>query len=328
MERPPVIDDHVRYEMVRPIARGGMGCVYEALQTGQENFRKRVAIKVIRREYSRIPEFRNNFLGEARLVADLIHTNIAQIYHLGQSHEQYFIVMELVEGGNLEEFLLQHRALGRSVPPEWAVFIVSRVARALAFAHTQRDREGRFRHLVHRDVSPRNILLSHAGDVKLTDFGIAKAFDLMYSEEGEVVAGRSDYLSPEQARMEVTDARADLFSCGVVLQELLLGHNPFAASSAEQSRENIRHLALPDLAAARAELDPGVVTAVRRCLERAREKRFQDADSLLSALEHALYDKAYGPTNEKLASYLRDLYRDGIAYEDDLRERVDTFPGN
>ncbi|NBD38552.1 MAG: protein kinase [Verrucomicrobia bacterium] len=324
----PSIEETVGYELVRPIARGGMGCVYEAVQKGPDGFRKRVALKIIRQEYSRVPAFRKNFLGEARLVADLIHTNIVQIYHLGSHGKQYFIVMELVDGVNLEEFLLQHRALKRPVPAEWAVFIISRVTRALAYAHEQRDAEGRFLHLVHRDVSPRNIMLSRAGDVKLTDFGIAKAFNLMYSEEGEVVAGRSDYLSPEQARMEVTDARADLFSCGVVLLELLLGYNPFAAPSPEQSRENIRRLPMPDLGKARPGLDPRISAAVLKCLARRREDRFQSAESLLSALEHALYDKAYGPTNEKLALYLRDLYKEGIAYEDDFRERVDTFPSS
>lgn len=317
MRLPAEITEQVRYELLRLIACGGMGYVYEAMQEGADIFGKRVAIKMIREEYSRIPAFRKNFLGEARLVADLIHANIVQIYHLGVTERQYFMVMELVEGVNLEEFLLQHRALQRPVPPELAVFILSRVVRALAYAHQHRNRDGEHLDIVHRDICPRNILLSFAGDVKLTDFGIAKAWNLTYSDEGEVIAGRSDYLSPEQARREVTDARADLFSCGVVLLELLLGFNPFRGESGIDSRKRILHMAAPDLRKEQPGLDPALADILVGCLRKNRERRYQTAEGLLLALEHVIYDRAYGPTHEKLAAYLADLYRNGRAYEDD-----------
>ncbi|MEO6569068.1 MAG: serine/threonine-protein kinase, partial [Opitutaceae bacterium] len=161
----------IRYEMVRKIAEGGMGIVYEAVQLGAGNFRKAVAVKLIREEYSAIEEFQNNFIGEARLVADLIHTNIVQTYHLGQVGGQYFMVMEFVRGMNLEQFLDKHRQLGREIPTDIAAFIISRIARGLAYAHQKRDREGRLLGIVHRDIGPKNVLLAHEGDVKLTDFG-------------------------------------------------------------------------------------------------------------------------------------------------------------
>ena len=203
--------NEIHYEMLRKLAEGGLGVVYEAVQLGAGNFRKTVAVKLIREEFSAIEEFQKNFIGEARLVADLIHTNIVQTYHLGQVGGQYFMVMEFVRGVNLEVFIDKHRELRKQIPVDLAAFIVSRVARGLAYAHQKNDREGRHLNIVHRDIGPKNVLLAYEGDVKLTDFGIAKALDLMYNEEGKVIAGKDEYLSPEQANYAVTDARADLF---------------------------------------------------------------------------------------------------------------------
>ena len=311
----------VNYELLRPIAQGGMGCVYEGLQEGSDGFHKRVAIKIIRQEYSKLPLFRMNFIGEAQLVADLIHANIVQTYHLGYANSQYYMVMEYVNGINLEQFILQHRSLGEEVPWDLAAFVTSRISRALAFAHVQRDADGKPLGIVHRDVSPKNIMLSFSGDVKLTDFGIAKAFNLMYSKEGEIIAGRSDYLSPEQARLEVTDQRADLFSCGVVLSEMLMGYNPFLGASAENSRDNICFMPLPDAREVLPRSAHALVPIMEKALQRPRNDRYQTAAELMSALERFLYSRGYGPTNEKLAAYLNNLYKDGQAYEDDLSER-------
>jgi serine/threonine-protein kinase len=309
------IDGDIHYRLLRPLAQGGMGMVYEAEQIGPEGFSKRVAIKLIREEFSAVGEFRRNFIGEARLVADLIHTNIIQIYHLGSTAGQYFMVMEYIDGVNLEEFILQHRALGRPVPIAIACFIVSRVCRGLAYAHA--DQDGELLCIVHRDVSPRNIMLGQAGDVKLTDFGIAKAFNLMYNREGEVIAGKDEYLSPEQARREITDRRADLFACGVVLSELLCGRNIFEGSSPEATRDNILNLPLPDFRSLRRGLDQALIGILHKALRRDRVNRYQSAGELLTALELYLYSDGYGPTNEKLAAYLRELYANGTAYVED-----------
>ena len=130
------------------------------------------------------------------------------------------MVMEFVRGVNLEQFLEKHQELDRPIPVDLAAFIVSRIARGLTYAHQKCDREGRPLDIVHRDIGPKNIMIAYEGDVKLTDFGIAKAFDLMYNEEGKVIAGKDEYLSPEQASRAVTDARADLFPLGIVLTEL------------------------------------------------------------------------------------------------------------
>src|SRR5512140_847954 len=150
-----------------------MGIVYEAEQLGAREFVKRIAIKVIRQNYASQKQFIENFIGEAKLVADLIHTNIVQTYHLGETQGVYFIAMELIRGVNLEQFDQQLADKKRALPKELAVFIVSRVARGLAYAHAKADKDGRPLGLVHRDVSFKNIMIAFEGDVKLTDFGIA-----------------------------------------------------------------------------------------------------------------------------------------------------------
>jgi len=313
------------YQILRPIASGGMGEVFEAIQAGAGDFTKQVAIKIIREEYSQHTQFRANFVGEARLVSDLIHTNIVQTYHLGEVNDRYFMVMEFVNGDNLETFLLQHRALGMSIPVDIAAFIVSRICRALAYAHTRRNAQGEPLNLVHRDVNPRNVLLASEGDIKLTDFGIAKARDLMYNQEGQVIAGKDEYLSPEQARREVTDARADLFSCGIILAEMVCGENIFEAENGEATRQNIEWMPLPDFCDYRDELEPTVEAILHRALRRDRDRRFQSAEEMLTVLERYLYSEGYGPTNEKFARYLTSLYADGLAFDDDRRERKSSF---
>lgn len=317
MSELPTISTEIPYKLVRTIAAGGMGVVYEGLQLGVDDFEKTVAIKVIREEFSSIEEFRNNFVGEARLVSDLIHTNIVQTYHLGAIGGQYFMVMEYVRGLNMEEFMCQHNAMDRRVPIDIAVFLVSRVCRGLAYAHNKRDKQGRRLGIVHRDVGPKNVMLSWEGDVKLTDFGIAKALDLMYNEEGEVIAGKDEYLSPEQARCEVTDARADIFSCGIVLVEILLGYNIFEADTPEETRDRILNMPLPDFQEIRAGIDDKLNKIIRRCLTRDRRDRYQSASEMLTALELYLYSDGYGPTNEKLADYLAEVFAQGKAYESD-----------
>ena len=303
-----LILNELHYELLRKISEGGMGLVYEALQYGAGNFRKLVAIKLIREEYSSIQEFQKNFIGEARLVADLIHTNIVQTYHLGLVGGQHFMVMEFVNGVNLEQFLERHRQLGRPVPVDFAAFIASRVARGLTYAHQKTDREGHHLNIVHRDVNPKNVMLGYEGDVKLTDFGIAKAFNLMYNEEGKVVPGKDEYCSPEQASYAVTDARADLFSLGIVLTELLLGRNVFREEDRLQSRKNVLTMPIPRFGALRPEIDPKLEAILHRVLERDRTKRYQAASALLTDLEMYLYSDRYGPTNEKLGVYLRELF--------------------
>jgi eukaryotic-like serine/threonine-protein kinase len=301
------IFNELHYEMIRTIAEGGMGVVYEAVQRGAGGFTKTVAVKLIREEYSTISEFQKNFIGEARLVANLIHTNIVQTYHLGQIGGQYFMVMEYVSGVNLEQFLERHVALGRVMPIDIAAFVISRIARGLTYAHQKCDREGRLLGIVHRDIGPKNVMIADEGDVKLTDFGIAKALDLMYNEEGKVIAGKDEYLSPEQASYAVTDARADLFPLGIVLTELLLSRNVFRDADRLVSRQNILTMPIPQFSKLRPEIDPKLEAIIQKALQRDRDKRYQSAFEMLHDLEVYLYSDGYGPTNEKLGAYLKGI---------------------
>lgn len=321
------IQNEFRYEIVRKIYEGGMGVVYEAEQLGTRGFVKRIAIKVVRQNYADQQQFIENFIGEAKLVADLIHTNIVQTYHLGETRGIYFIAMELINGVNLEQFAQQLEDKRRVLPKELAVFIVSRVARGLAYAHAKTDKDGRLLGLVHRDVSFKNIMIAFEGDVKLTDFGIAKARGFLVDNEGEVVAGKADYMSPEQADFQVTDKRSDVFSAGVVLAHLLLGHNVFKGNSAEESRQRMIRMPVPDFRTLDERIDDRLNQILHRALSRELEHRYPDADKLLYDLEHYIYHSGYGPTNETLGRFIRELFGQNVtvAAVDDLRGTTEVM---
>lgn len=307
------IQNEFRYEIVRKIFEGGMGIVYEAEQHGTRQFVKRIAIKVVRQNYANQKQFIENFIGEAKLVADLIHTNIVQTYHLGEANGVYFIAMELIRGVNLEQFCQQLQDRKRQLPRELAVFIVSRVARGLAYAHAKTDKDGKPLGIVHRDVSLKNVMIAFEGDVKLTDFGIAKARGFLTDQEGEVVAGKADFMSPEQADFQITDKRSDLFSAGVVLAHLLLGKNIFKGPTAEESRHRIMTLPIPDFRELDSRIDDRLNEILHSALSRDLNKRYQDADKLLYDLEHYIYHTGYGPTNETLGKYIRELFGQNLS---------------
>jgi len=302
------IQNEFRYEIVRKLFEGGMGIIYEAEQLGAREFVKRIAIKVIRSNYASQKQFIDNFIGEAKLVADLIHTNIVQTYHLGETNGVYFIAMELIRGVNLEEFAQQLSDKKQQLPKELAIFIVSRVCRGLAYAHAKTDKDGRPLGLVHRDVSFKNIMIAFEGDVKLTDFGIAKAKGFLIDQEGEVVAGKPDYMSPEQADFKITDKRSDLFSAGVVLGHLLLGHNIFKGDTAEESRARVMNTPIPDFRTLDNRIDDKLNDILQKALARNPDDRYASAEDMLFALEHYIYHSGYGPTNETLGKFIRELF--------------------
>ncbi len=302
------IQNDFRYDVVRKIFEGGMGIVYEAEQRGAREFVKRVAIKVVRSSYASQKMFIENFVGEAKLVADLIHTNIVQTYHLGEANGVFFIAMELIRGVNLEQFATQLADKRRVLPKELAVFITSRITRGLAYAHAKTDKDGRPLGIVHRDVSFKNIMIAFEGDVKLTDFGIAKARGFLTDQEGEVVAGKADFMSPEQADFQITDKRSDLFSVGVVLTNLLLGKNIFKGVTADESRSRIMKMPVPDFRTLDPRVDDRLNEILQRCLSRDVTQRYATADELMYDLEYYIYHGGYGPTNETLGKFIRELF--------------------
>jgi serine/threonine-protein kinase len=295
------------YRFVREIARGGIGTVYEAVQSGVHGFEKRVAIKLLREDHSHDREFNEGLAAEARLCADLVHENIVQIYQLGLHDGRYFVAMELVDGVTLRAFNERHQKLGRNVPPEIAAFIASRVCRALEYAHKKCDRFGRPLGIVHRDVCPSNIMITYGGVVKLGDFGIAKAKGYFADQEGEVLLGKARYMSPEQASFLPTDPRSDVFSLGVVLHETLAGEPLFLDVSTARIIYNVTKKEVPSIRELRPDVPEQLAAIVAQALERAPERRFDAADFGYH-LEFFLYHDGYGPTNQTLRDYVAELF--------------------
>lgn len=302
------IEENKRYEMVRLLAEGGMGAVYEAKQFGAEGFEKTVAVKTILESYTNNPEFVRLFIGEAKLVADLVHENIVQVYHLGKQESMYYIAMEYVDGINLEQFIDRHIERGMVLPTELGAFIVSRICRGLEYAHNKRGRDGERLNIVHRDVSPKNIMLNSEGVTKLTDFGIAKARMLMEQEEGEVLMGKVEYMSPEQSQYQETDPRSDVFSLGIVMFELLTGYHIFETEDIYETLRNVKEKPIPDPRAFRSDIPEDLVQILRRALERPLEKRYRSAGEMGYELEYYMYHDRYGPTNVTLSNYLKEHF--------------------
>ena len=310
LELETELADGLRYRLVREVARGGMGVVYEALQLGAAGFEKRVALKVLAPEVTRHEEFVAMFQGEARLVADLVHENIVQIYHLGRIGPQQLLYMSLeyIHGVTLEDFLLRHQELEREVPPELSLFILSRVCRALEYAHGRLDSDGRPLGIVHRDVSPGNVLMTFGGVVKLTDFGVAKARHVMLDLEGQMLLGKARYMSPEQANFLETDRRSDVFAAGIVLWELLSGEPLFDSADTILTLERVTSREIRPLREVAPHLPEEVCAIVDRALSRDRAARYETAGRMGLDLEQCLYRDRFGPTNTSLQRWLRELF--------------------
>jgi serine/threonine-protein kinase len=301
--------DTYQFRFTRKIAEGGMGAIYEAVLAGSEGFEKTLTIKTIREKFTGDRDFVEMFIGEAKLVADLVHQNIVQIYKLGRIGTTYYIAMEYVHGINLQEFMNRHAELGQKVPVELGAFIISRVCRGLEYAHSKRDKEGQPLGVVHRDISPKNLMITSEGEVKITDFGIAKARKLMKDQEGQVLMGKAQYMSPEQAQYMPTDGRSDVFSLGVVMTELLTGESIFGLNEdTTQILENVVVKEIPKPRALNPEIPEALEKIILKALERPLPKRYQDAGKMGYDIEYFMYHKGYGPTIVTLEKYMRQLF--------------------
>ncbi|MFT5130305.1 MAG: serine/threonine protein kinase [Rhodothermales bacterium] len=308
------IKSKVRFRIVRKIAEGGMGAVYEALQEGVEGFEKRVAIKTLLPQVCNREDFVQLFVHEAKLVADLVHENIVQIYQLGRNGKEYYIVMELVRGLPLSRFLRLHVLTDTIVPRDLAIFITARIARGLAYAHSRKDINGSPMNIVHRDICPSNILVTTEGLPKIADFGIAIATTNFELVDKELLWGKAGYMSPEQANRYDIDFRSDIFSLGALLFELLAGKKI-------RNSSNIRKLValakggIVDWARLPKDVPRAIRDILKRCLALAPEDRYEETAALARDLEYEIYKDGYGPTIQTLESYLRDqfpyLYRTG-----------------
>ncbi len=285
--------------IIRELGHGGMGSVYLAEWFGSAGFSKTVAVKAIKPEKLHDRRGIEMFVAEANLVADLVHPNICQVYALARHDEQFFIVMEYVNGLGLDAFFKLHSHKKKLPRREFSAFIASRVCRGLDYAHKKRGRDGRLLNIVHRDVTPSNIMIDWLGTVKLADFGVARAGELTGIR---VITGKPNYMSPEQSRAEPVDARSDIFSLGACLYRALTGRGVFNAKTmAELYEQQKRRIKTPH------EIDgtiPEELSNINmKALEAKPSARFQTAGDFGTALEEHMYRDKYGPTNEKLADY-------------------------
>ena len=298
-----------RFRLGKLIAKGGMGVVYEAEQIGAYGFTKKVALKLIEPSTSGQPEVVKAFIGEARLVARLVHPNIAQVYNLGRTSNHIFIVMEYVHSLNCQELLARLASQGARLPRDFAVYIVHRVLRGLAYAHGLRGDDGKPLGLVHRDAHLRNILVSFQGDVKLTDFGIARARGFLPKDSPDVIVGRPDFMSPEQITGQPLDLRSDVFTAGVALATLLLNHNPFAGESLDDTRHRLTTAPLPNFAVLDSRIDAELHEILRRALERDPAQRYATAEAMMNDVERYLFINRVGPNTESLRRFMQEFLR-------------------
>jgi len=278
-----------KYKLLERIATGGMAEIYRARMTAAAGVTKPVVIKKILPGYAGNTAFVSMFVNEARIAAGLSHGNIAQVFDFGEVDGQYFIAMEFVDGHPLSRVLRRAREKGLyTLPQPLALLIAVEVLEGLSYAHTRLDERGRPLHIVHRDVSPQNVLLGYEGQVKLVDFGIAKArlAGRAEAEEGEVM-GKYAYFAPEQARGRELDARTDVFAAGVILYEMLCGRLPFEGKMTDV----LRKVALGDFPRPR-DLNPDLPPALERILLKAlaveREQRYPTAEAFAEALNRHL----------------------------------------
>lgn len=279
-----------KYELVERLATGGMAEIWRAHQHAAAGLVKPVAIKKVLPEHARDSTFTRMFIEEATLTVGLSHGNIAQIFDFGQVNGEYFLAMEWVQGENLSRVLQRAQDRGlTALPVGIALQIAIDVCRGLHYAHTRVDARGQALHLIHRDVSPQNVMVSHEGQVKLVDFGIAKArlAGRMETEVG-AVKGKYVYFSPEQIRGKSLDARVDVFATGVMLYELLCGRLPFDGKMADVLRA-ILDGKFPSPCSVNPRLPQSLERIILKALATDREKRYPSALALQEDLNRELY---------------------------------------
>jgi len=272
------------YTLLRRLAAGGMAEVYLGRTAGAAGFEKLVAIKRIHPRHADDDGFRSMLLEEAKLSVTLSHRNIVQTLDLGCVDGAYVLVMEHVEGYDMHHVLDMLRRAGRSWPLGLAAHVIAEVCRGLDYAHRHRDERGEPTGIVHRDVSPQNVLLSFAGEVKIADFGIAKASSRRSDSESGVIKGKYFYMSPEQAWAEPLDHRSDIFSAGVVLWELLVGERLHQGSHIQSLLDAVRRADVPAPSSRRNEVPRELDTIVARATAVNPAERYANAGAMADAL--------------------------------------------
>ncbi len=306
-----------RYKVAEKVDAGGMAEIFRGYAFSLDGIQKQVAIKRVRPHLATNKKFIKMFIDEARLCMRLNHANITQVFDVGRAQGTYFLVMEFVDGANLRKIMQAAAERGYRIPVEISIHILLDVCKALSHAHEARDEEGTPLNIVHRDVSPPNVLVSKQGEVKITDFGLAKAVTQIEATDPGVVKGKFSYLSPEAAEGKQVDSRSDIFSCGIMLHELLTGRRLFMGKTDLETVDLVKKCEISPPSALNPDVDNELDEIVLRALARDRKRRYQAARDMGDALARYLFSHNLKVTSYDAAQMMRMLFSE---------EEMDTYP--
>ncbi len=312
-----------RYQLFAHIGRGGMADIYLAqADTGFGDATRLVVIKEVLPQLAHSAEFAEMLVSEAKMAALLSHANVVKVEDLGRAGASLFIAMEYVEGLDLRELLRRCAKMKVALPVEFSLRIVIEALRGLSFAHRARDGAGRRLGIVHRDVSPSNVLLSFEGEVKLCDFGIARANALAEELPEEAILGKAGYMSPEQARGEALDPRADVFAVGIILWELLAGRRLYKAGEGERLLDVARAAMIPELPSRDLPREGELYAIVARALKEDREARYPTAAAMLHDLEEYEASARMVASQIRFGEWLMEHFGHEVVKDRRARQRV------
>ncbi|HEX6242665.1 MAG TPA: serine/threonine-protein kinase [Polyangiales bacterium] len=303
------------YTLLRRLAVGGMAEIYVASTRGLGGFEKLAAIKLVHPHLAADPQFVRMLVEEAKILVLLTHANIAQVFDLGCIDNTYYIAMEFVDGLDVHGLQTSAQRESRPMPIAICAYVVAEMLNGLDYAHRKRDASGRPLNIVHRDISPQNVVVSQAGDVKLVDFGIAKSNRQSEGTEAGVIKGKYFYMSPEQAWGDPTDRRSDVFSTGILLFEMLTGHMLYTGKSVPELIAKVRRAEIPRLISLRGDIPESLENIVQRALQREPAARYQSAIDMGEALRDFLYDAHPSFNAGKLSEFVTEMVEANLARE-------------
>jgi serine/threonine protein kinase/tetratricopeptide (TPR) repeat protein len=296
-----------KYQLLEIIGHGGMAEVFKAKSYGVEGFEKLLVIKRILPKFADNSRFVEMFINEAKISVSLNHANVVQVFDLGKVGESYYIAMEYVHGMDLANVIRSCKRLGRKVPVELIAFIGSEVAKGLDYAHRRRDNDFEPLNIIHRDISPHNIIVSFEGEVKITDFGIAQAKNTLKEDKG-TIKGKHAYMAPEQTLGQEHDRRVDIFSLGVVLYETIAQKNPLRGNKVPGILRRAQNKEYPSLTEIiGSELSEELAGIVAKAMEPNPDDRFGDAGELYEALVAYMYNARARMGVHSLAKFMEEI---------------------
>jgi len=316
-----------RYRVIEKIASGGMAEVFRAESAGLEGFKKTVAIKRVLPHLAQKKEFIGMFLDEARLSATLSHSNVVQVFDIGVGDETYFIVMEYVDGANLKSVIEHRKQINQPLAVEAACMIALKTCEGLAYAHEVQDALGQPLGIVHRDVSPPNVLITRHGEVKVVDFGLAKANSQLESSEPGIIKGKFSYLSPEAAQGEEVDLRTDIFATGIILWEMITGHRLFMGDTDLGTVRAVQAARVPPLSQYVKDVPGALEQIIGHALARDPKARYQSAREFGRDLNRVLFQMGRPVSSFDLGSLVTDV-RDEQRRQRGARPKQQTLIGN